>query len=163
MPDHIYPSVNHIPWESLRENYSTIIFDADNTLGPWLMKELEEVSMKPLRKLIGQEFRIGVLSNSRMIGRKLAIETKLNALGIPLMVNAKKPMKAGYLQMMALIHAKPETTIFVGDQWITDIVGAKRLGLKAIMVKPFSPKSEAWWSRWRRLFEWVLLKVFYQG
>lgn len=35
-----------------------------------------------------------------------------------------------------------ETTLFVGDQIFTDILGAKRAGLYTILVSPIHPKEE---------------------
>lgn len=33
-------------------------------------------------------------------------------------------------------------TIFVGDQIFTDVYGAKRAGIRSILVKPIHPKEE---------------------
>ena len=35
-----------------------------------------------------------------------------------------------------------ENTLFVGDQLFTDVWGAKRTGMKSILVKPIHPKEE---------------------
>ena len=34
------------------------------------------------------------------------------------------------------------TTVFVGDQLFTDVWGAKKAGIHAILVKPMHPKEE---------------------
>ncbi len=162
MPDAIYASVHHLPWQTLKKTYDAIIFDADNTLGPWQLKQLDQAALMLLKHLSDQGFAIGVLSNSRMHGRKSVIEAQLNQVNIPLITNGKKPVKAGYLKMLALLQTTPDKTIMVGDQWITDIIGAKRMGMKTLMVKPFSLKSEAWWARWRRGIEWLIFKIFYR-
>jgi len=162
MPDVVYPSVHHLPWKTLSETYNTLIFDADNTLGPWQLEKLDTAALTLLKHLSDQGFSIGVLSNSRMLRRKDVIEAQLRQINIPLITNGKKPALSGYLEMMRLLNATPKQTIMIGDQWITDIIGAKRVGLKAIMVKPFSLKSEAWWARWRRGIEWLIFKVFYR-
>jgi predicted HAD superfamily phosphohydrolase YqeG len=36
----------------------------------------------------------------------------------------------------------PENTIFIGDQLFTDVYGAKRAGIRNILVKPIHPKEE---------------------
>ena len=33
-------------------------------------------------------------------------------------------------------------TIFVGDQLFTDVFGAKRIGMRNILVRPIDPKEE---------------------
>ena len=35
-----------------------------------------------------------------------------------------------------------DRTIFIGDQLFTDIYGAKRAGIRTILVKPIHPKEE---------------------
>lgn len=35
-----------------------------------------------------------------------------------------------------------ETTLFIGDQLFTDVWGAKRSGIRSILVKPIHPKEE---------------------
>ena len=51
----------------------------------------------------------------------------------------------------------PEQTAVLGDQIFTDIFGAKRMGLFAILVKPISNK-ELCWTKIMRRFERILLK-----
>jgi len=46
----------------------------------------------------------------------------------------------------------------VGDQWCTDIVGAKRLGLRTILIDPFDTASEPWWARLRRALERLIVR-----
>ena len=40
------------------------------------------------------------------------------------------------------MHTGADTTLFVGDQLFTDIYGAKRAGIRTILVKPIHPKEE---------------------
>ena len=35
-----------------------------------------------------------------------------------------------------------ENTLFIGDQIFTDVYGAKRAGIRSILVKPIHPKEE---------------------
>lgn len=59
---------------------------------------------------------------------------------------------------MAILRTQPEQTAVIGDQIFTDILGAKRLGLFAILVKPLS-KRELRWTKIMRKFEHMILKV----
>jgi predicted HAD superfamily phosphohydrolase YqeG len=43
---------------------------------------------------------------------------------------------------MELMGTTPENTLFVGDQLLTDVWGAKRAGIYSILVKPIHPKEE---------------------
>ena len=49
-----------------------------------------------------------------------------------------------------------KSTIFVGDQLFTDVWGAKRTGIRNILVKPIHPKEEIQIVLKRRL-EWIVL------
>ena len=43
---------------------------------------------------------------------------------------------------MEIMRTNKDTTLFVGDQLFTDVWGAKRTGIKSILVKPIHPKEE---------------------
>ena len=43
---------------------------------------------------------------------------------------------------MEIMGTTPENTIFIGDQLFTDVYGAKRAGIRNILVKPIHPKEE---------------------
>ena len=43
---------------------------------------------------------------------------------------------------MELMKTDRSNTIFVGDQLFTDVYGAKRTGIRNILVKPIHPKEE---------------------
>lgn len=55
---------------------------------------------------------------------------------------AGKPKRAGYLQAMERMGTTAQTTLFVGDQLFTDVWGAGRSGIYAVLVKPIHPKEE---------------------
>ena len=43
---------------------------------------------------------------------------------------------------MELLGTDTGNTIFIGDQLFTDVYGAKRSGIRNILVKPIHPKEE---------------------
>ena len=56
--------------------------------------------------------------------------------------NAHKPSTKNYKKGMEIMGTTPENTIFIGDQLFTDVYGAKRAGIRNILVKPIHPKEE---------------------
>ncbi len=54
----------------------------------------------------------------------------------------KKPSPKNYRQAMQWMGTDCDSTIFIGDQIFTDIVGAKLAGIHAILVEPINPKEE---------------------
>lgn len=47
-----------------------------------------------------------------------------------------------YIRAMELLGTDRSNTVFIGDQLFTDIYGAKRTGIRNILVKPLNPKEE---------------------
>ena len=56
--------------------------------------------------------------------------------------NAHKPSTKNYKKAMEIMGTDCSNTIFVGDQLFTDVWGAKRTGIRNILVKPIHPKEE---------------------
>ena len=56
--------------------------------------------------------------------------------------DAHKPSTKNYKKAMELMKTEKDNTLFVGDQLFTDVWGAKRTGIKSILVKPIHPKEE---------------------
>ena len=56
--------------------------------------------------------------------------------------NAHKPSKKNYKKAMEIMGTDTDNTLFVGDQLFTDVWGAKRVGIRNILVKPIHPKEE---------------------
>ena len=56
--------------------------------------------------------------------------------------DAHKPSTKNYIKAMELMKTDRSNTIFVGDQLFTDVYGAKRTGIRNILVKPIHPKEE---------------------
>ena len=56
--------------------------------------------------------------------------------------NAHKPSTKNYKKGMEIMGTTTENTIFIGDQLFTDVYGAKRAGIRNILVKPIHPKEE---------------------
>ena len=60
----------------------------------------------------------------------------------PYIYKGGKPGAGGYKKAMGIMGTDIKTTLFVGDQLFTDILGANRLGIQTVLVKPINPKEE---------------------
>ena len=65
-----------------------------------------------------------------------------DAVGEIFIENAHKPSVRSYLKAMELLGTDKTTTVFIGDQIFTDIYGARRAGIRSILVKPIHPREE---------------------
>ena len=73
--------------------------------------------------------------------------------GCGFLAKAKKPKKDGFLAAMERLGTKPSETAVIGDQLITDVLGAHRAGIAAWCVKPLDPAHEQLFVRVKRLLE----------
>lgn len=112
-----------------------IIFDLDNTLGRRGVQEVERPVAELLVRLEQEGFLIGILSNDEGIGRLAKLD------GYPIYFNAQKPRRRGFRQLLREMDLRPEEAVMVGDNLFTDIWGAKRLKIYAILVQPVDPRE----------------------
>ncbi len=114
-----------------------LLFDIDNTLvkhGAPATKEAVQL----FERLHAAGFQTMVLSNNKE-GR---VKSFCDSVKTQYLYKAGKPKKAGYLKGMRLMGTDRNTTVFIGDQLFTDLWGAKRSGIRTILVKPIDPKEE---------------------
>ena len=139
-PDEYVKSAYDIDYDKLyREGVRGIIFDIDNTL---VMHDQppDERSVKLLEKLEGMGFKLLFLSNNKEKRvRSFRDESVPSAMYIH---KAQKPRKRGYLHAMDMTGTDASSTVFIGDQLFTDLWGAKRAGIRSILVEPIDPKEE---------------------
>jgi HAD superfamily phosphatase (TIGR01668 family) len=64
------------------------------------------------------------------------------AVNVHYIFDAHKPSRTNYRKAMELMGTDTTNTIFVGDQLFTDVWGAKRTGIRNILVQPIHPKEE---------------------
>jgi len=73
--------------------------------------------------------------------------------------DAHKPATRNYFKAMNLMQSDISNTLFVGDQLFTDILGAKRVGIHGILVKPIHP-SEKFQIVLKRYLEKIVLHFY---
>ena len=86
------------------------------------------------------------------------VEAFCSELGIRYVGHAGKPSRRGYREAMALAGVPPERTAMLGDKLLTDVLGAKRSGVLALMVEPLGGPAGAWnhvLHGLQRPFKWI--------
>lgn len=71
----------------------------------------------------------------------------------------KSLLSLGYLRAVKQLELEPEKVCMIGDQILTDVVGANKVGIFSIYVKPINRK-EYWYTAWKRPIEDLILKYF---
>lgn len=155
LPDERRDSVYELDLEGLwNRGVRGIIFDLDNTLGPWGFSELDGQVLRFLQSVKTQGFRLGFLSNHEGDGRQRLLAS-LD--GQPVVFKAGKPCAAGFRRLLQRMDLPPKQVAMIGDQIFTDVFGAKRLGLYTILVRPVDPTREDIFVRFRRFLERIVL------
>lgn len=62
------------------------------------------------------------------------------------MAEARKPSAQGYYRGMQVLGTTEANTMMVGDQLLTDIYGAKKIGLACFLVVPIDTRQEYWFT-----------------
>ena len=137
-PDEYLASTYVIPFEKLyEEGYRGVIFDIDNTLVPH-GAPADDRAKKMFARLEELGFEACLLSNNKEPRVKMFNEE----IGAFYIYDAHKPSRKNYQKAMELMGTDIHTTVFIGDQLFTDVWGAKRTGMRNILVKPIHPKEE---------------------
>ena len=135
LPDIYQKSVYTINYENLKNaGIKVILFDLDNTIVPInatspskklkdLFEDIKKMGLKPI-----------IMSNSN----KRRVEPFKDELFVDAACSSTKPLKRKYKKIMNIYGLKPSEIAAVGDQLMTDILGANRLGITSILVNPIS-------------------------
>ena len=109
----------------------TILFDLDNTLIT-VNVDVPTKKVKELFSVLEKDFKIIIISNS---GKKRLIPFK-EWLNVDVAASSHKPFKKKYLKIMEIYKLKYHEIAAIGDQLLTDINGANRVGITSILINP---------------------------
>lgn len=153
-PTYMIDSVAKIPFVLLeRDNIHGIIFDVDNTL-TIMGKGITNECYEWIKEAKNLGYRICLLSNSINQRKIKKIMTDLDINGLYF---ARKPSLKGFKMSLDILDLKKEEVIMVGDQLLTDILGANRFGIRSILIKPLSIK-EGPFTMLKRPIEKIILR-----
>lgn len=137
-PDAYVASTYVIAFEELYEKgYRGLIFDIDNTLVPH-GKPADHRAIVLFERLRRIGFDTCLISNNQ----EPRVQPFAEQVGSRYVYDAHKPSTKNYRKAMELMGTDENTTLFIGDQLFTDVWGAKRTGIKSILVMPIHPKEE---------------------
>ena len=121
-----------IPFDDLAaDGVRALLFDLENTLipagGPFNDEGRDIVAKARAAGLL-----VGVVSNASASW----VAAELTREDIPFVAPAGKPGREAFERGCALLGVSPREAVYVGDQMITDVLGAQRAGLRTILVPP---------------------------
>lgn len=137
-PDLYLESVTNINATLLKKNnLAGLILDVDNTLIDF-ERRMPAGIQECIEGLKQNGIKCCILSNSNDVDKVSYIAKKLD---IPFLYFAKKPFKSGFNKAKDLLKLEAENIAVVGDQIMTDVIGANRSNMFSILVKPIEEKD----------------------
>lgn len=118
-----------------------LLCDLDYTLAPKSVPRPDETLRAWLADCQAAGITVMILSNNRSSHR---VETFCRDLGISYVGHASKPRVRGYLAAMERSGISAEHTAMLGDKLLTDVLGARRSGVLALMVEPLGGPVGPW-------------------
>jgi HAD superfamily phosphatase (TIGR01668 family) len=111
-----------------------IIVDLDNTLVAYRAAHVAPEVAAWIASALERGFRVVLVSNNW--GAR--VSTFGSHLGVPAVPSAMKPLPLAFLRALRVLGTPRAATVVVGDQLFTDVLGAKLLGMRAILTEPIS-------------------------
>lgn len=147
IPDAYHASIFEIPYEFYAEQgITTLFFDLDNTIIDYHETLIDDKRLDFLKGL-AEKFKVLVISNSRESRVKPATQ------GLNFVALAMKPFKFGFKRALNQLNVEPKNVLMIGDQLLTDVQGAKKMGMKTVLVKAVARKTDKIWTKYNRLRE----------
>ncbi len=159
-PVEAFHALESIPLEGLRNRgKKLILLDVDNTLVKWKGEDFsaEVVAWIDEAKSLG--FNLCILSNTR---RPARLQRVCEKLGVKTVRDRFKPSTRMYRLALKEFDVKAEEAVMIGDQLLTDILGANRSGIEAIWVHRIHD-HEFIGTRVNRIIERFIISRLYQA
>ena len=114
-----------------------IVLDLDNTIVPWHTAQLAADVEPWISTVRGERIRLCLLTNNHG-AQAVSVAQRLSA---PIVRAALKPNPLAFRRAAALLEAPPSACLVVGDQLFTDVLGAKLVGMRAVLVEPIGGRE----------------------
>ena len=155
IPDVYQKSIYDIDYKKIKKSgIKCLLFDLDNTLVPYTTKEPTK-QVKDLFAKIQSDFKLIIMSNSG----KNRLRPFKQILNVDVAYSSKKPLKGKYKKILDIYNFKPEQIAAIGDQLMTDVFGANRMGMTSVFVNRIGP-VEPITTKFNRIWERKLIKKF---
>lgn len=156
-PDIYAKNIYTINYNKLKDKgIKCLVFDLDNTLVPVKAKMTTREVEIFIRRLRQNKFTVILMSNSP----KKRVSLFKKSLDIPAFSFSMKPLKRKYKKMLKEYGFDLSEVACIGDQIMTDIWGANRMGFTSILVDKMT-KEDFKWTKLNRVLESLILKHFH--
>lgn len=159
-PKSYFNNILEVKFEFLLEHHiEAILLDIDNTLIDHKNNVVEGLE-DWVKNLKNQNIKFCILSNTN---NKKKAEKMAKMLDIPYIYFARKPFESGFKKAKKLLQIEDNTKIAViGDQVLTDVLGANKCNMYSILVAPLN-SNDIFVTRFNRLIEKRILKKYFEN
>ena len=142
IPDRVFRQYTDVTGQMLQQwGVKLLLCDLDYTLAPRSVSHPDDILRTWLEQCQAAGVIVMILSNNRSSHR---VETFCSNLGIRYVGHAGKPSRRGYREAMEKAGVTAQQTAMLGDKLLTDVLGAKRSGVLALMVEPLGGPVGTW-------------------
>lgn len=133
-PERYFSRISHIDIQKdiVDAGFSHVLLDVDNTI---LTRDTHEIP-RDVAFWLSQARNKGIafclVSNNFHEG----VHDVARRLDLPIVAKAVKPLPPAFLVALHKLGAKRKDTVVIGDQLITDVLGAHFLGMTAYLLQP---------------------------
>lgn len=114
-----------------------IVCDIDNTLVAHDIAHPDEQVKAFIQRVQAAGLEIYLVSNNHYD----RVSTFAKSLNVPCYPFAKKPLKKTYRQILKDAKVRPNEVAALGDQLLTDVLGANRMGIYPMLTQPLVQKD----------------------
>lgn len=137
IPNMYYKSILDINYDLLKsKGINYLLIDFDNTIAKISTKSIPTEYINKLQKL-KQTFEIIVISNNF----SSKIKEQCSNVGIYSISFAIKPLPFCYKRVMKKYRCSKTEMCMIGDQIMTDILGANKFGIYSVLVDPLDSEE----------------------
>jgi len=153
IPDIYVKNIYTIDYKKLKsDGIKCILFDLDNTIVPIDEKEPNKEIKELFAYLDDLNLKVIILSNSK----KKRVAPFKEILNVDSSCLSFKPLKHKYKKILKMFNYDISEVAAVGDQILTDVFGANRVGLTSIFVDKLKEEDKLF-TRINRKFEKIIL------
>lgn len=150
LPTEYFADIYKINYEGLfKKGTRLLLFDLDNTIADYETPNATNQVSSLIDKLKSMGFEVVIISNNS----KKRVSLFENDLDVVAIHRLSKPHTHRIKKYLKSKSYKRDEMIWIGDQLMTDMKCANKIGIKSILVNPLKQETERWYTRFNRLFE----------
>lgn len=138
--------------------FDTILLDVDNTITPYYEKIPNQNGKNFVNNLKENGFKVIVFSNNT----NKRVQKVAESINCDYMCWALKPLKIGFKKAKKKYGIDLNKTICMGDQLITDVLGANRMHVYSIYCKPISKEDSFITSINRKVERFIFKHILHE-